>query len=228
MICTTLIGCGDEEDRLLVFAASSLTDSMMQLAEIYEEETGVRVDLSFGASNRLAQQISRGAPADVLISAGEQPVERLEDEGLVVEGSRRPLLTNRLVLVTLADDSRRVTGLKELAETGGMMAIADPELAPAGRYAQEALTHLGLWDALQPRLVYGTNVRTTLGYVVSGNVAAAVVYRTDAAVSDSVLIVETLPEEAHSRIVYPAVVMALTSGMQRRKQAASFIEFLAE
>ena len=205
---------------MLVFAASSLTDSMVQLAEIYEDETGVRVDLSFGASSRLAQQVSRGAPADVLISAGEQPVERLEDQGLVVEGSRRPLLTNRLVLVATG----RVSGMAELAETGGMLAIADPDLAPAGRYAQEALMHLRLWDALQPRLVYGANVRTTLGYVESGNVAAAVVYRTDAEVSNSVLVVETLPEKGHSRIVYPAV--ALTSA-ERQERATSFINFLA-
>ena len=196
---------------------------MVQLTEIYEEKTGIRVDLSFGASNRLAQQISRGAPADVLISAGEQPVEHLEDEGLVVVGSQRPLLTNRLALVTRAGDSGQVSSLTELAETNGMLAIADPDLAPAGRYAREALMYLGLWEALQPRLVYGANVRTTLGYVESGNVAAALVYQTDAEVSEGVTVVETLSEDAHPPIVYPAVVLARS---EMQKEAAAFIEFL--
>ena len=156
--CILLVGCGGG-DRLLVFAASSLTDSMEQLAEAYEERTGMRVDLSFGASNRLAEQISRGAPADVLVTAGVQPVEGLEEEGLVAEGSLRPLLTNRLVVVVRADDADRVSSLQELADAGGGLAIADPDLAPAGRYAKEALVHLGLWGALESRLVFGANVR---------------------------------------------------------------------
>ena len=223
VMCVLFVGCGGGE-RLLVFAASSLTDSMQQLAEVYEERTGLRVDLSFGASNRLAQQISRGAPADVLISAGAQPVDRLEDGGLVVAGSRRSLLANRLVLVARSGDGGSVSGLEELAEAEGMLAIADPDFAPAGGYAKEALVHLGLWDVFEPRLVYGANVRTTLGYVESGNVAAALVYRTDAFVSEGVTIVETLPEEAHSPIMYPAIVLGRS---ENREQAAAFIEFLA-
>ena len=206
-----------------MFAASSLTDSMQLLAERYQEQTGVRVDLSFGSSGRLAQQVSRGAPADAFVSAGAQPVDRLEDEGLVAAGSRRPLLTNRLVLVTRSGDASGISSLEELVQTDGMLAIADPELAPAGLYAKEALTYLGLWDAFHPRLVYGTNVRTTLGYVELGNVAAALVYGTDAAMSENVRVVDTLAEETHSPIVYPSVVVALSD---EQKQAAIFIEFL--
>ena len=209
---------------MLVFAASSLTDSMQELAETYEEQTGVRVDLSFGASNRLAQQVSRGAPADVLITAGAQPVDRLEDQGLVVKESRRPLLTNRLVLVTRSGTSEGISSLEELVETDGMLAIADPELAPAGRYAKEALVYLGLWEGLQSRLVFGANVRTTLGYVESGNVAAAMVYGTDAAVSGSVRVVDTLSEETHPPIVYPVVVLVSSD---KQREASAFIEFLA-
>ena len=223
LVCALCLACGGRNERLLVFAASSLTDPMQQLAEMYEEQTGVRVDLSFGASGRLAQQVIRGAPADVLISAGGQPVDRLADQGLLEAGSRWPLLTNRLVLVARVGDAKSVTGLEELAETGEMLAIADPNLAPAGRYAKEALTHLGLWHAFQSRLIYGTNVRATLGYVESGNVAAALVYRTDAAVSDRIAVVETLPGEAHSPIVYPAVVLAAPDD---QGPAPSFIEFL--
>ena len=196
---------------------------MQQLAEVYEERTGLRVDLSFGASNRLAQQISRGAPADVLISAGAQPVDRLEDGGLAVDGSRRPLLANRLVLVARSGDGGSFSGLEELAEAEGMLAIADPDLAPAGGYAMEALIHLGLWDVFEPRLVYGANVRATLGYVESGNVAAALVYRTDAFVSEGVTVVETLPEVAHSPIVYPAVVLGASD---EQEAAGAFVGFL--
>ena len=223
LVCALCLACGTSNERLLVFAASSLTDPMQQLAEMYEKQTGVRVDLSFGASGRLAQQIIRGAPADVLISAGGQPVDRLEGERLLAEGSRRPLLTNRLVLAVRSGDAGVFSSLEELAETGEMLAIADPDLAPAGLYAKEALTHLGLWETFEPRLVYGANVRTTLGYVESGNVAAALVYRTDPAVSDGVIVVETLPEEYHSPIVYPAVVLISST---KQESAAAFIEFL--
>ncbi len=224
LVCALCLACGGGNERLLVFAASSLTGPMQQLAEVYEEKLGVRVDLSFGASGRLAQQVIRGAPADVLISAGGQPVDRLANQGLLEAGSRRPLLTNRLVLVARVGDAESVTSLEELAETGEMLAIADPDLAPAGGYAKEALIHLGLWETFEPRLVYGANVRTTLGYVESGNVEAALVYRTDAFVSEGVTVVETLAEEAHSPIVYPAIVLGRSD---KREQAAAFIEFLA-
>ena len=207
-----------------MFAASSLTDSMQQLAEVYEERTGMRVDLSFGASSRLSQQISRGAPADVLVTAGVQPVKGLEDEGLVVEGSLRPLLTNRLVVVVRAGDQDGVSSLQELSDAGGGLAIADPDLAPAGRYAKEALVHLGLWDGLQSGLVFGANVRATLGYVEAGNVEAAVVYRTDAGVSKGVRVVETVAEEAHSPIVYPAVVVEASD---KEEKAGDFVDFLS-
>ena len=224
LACVFLSSCGGGDDRLLVFAASSLTDSMQELAETYKEQTGVRVDLSFGASNRLVQQVSRGAPADVLITAGAQPIDRLENQGLVVKGSRRPLLTNRLVLVTRSDTSEGISSLEELAGTAGMLAIADPELAPAGRYAKEGLVYLGLWEGLQSRLVFGANVRTTLGYVESGNVAVALVYRTDAAVSQNARVVDTLAEETHSPIVYPVVVLVSSD---KQQEASAFIEFLA-
>ena len=224
LVGTLCLGCrGNDSPRLLVFAASSLTDSLQPLAQLYKEQTGVAVDLSFGASNSLARQISRGAPADVLVSAGLQPIDRLTSEGLAAPDSRRDLLANRLAMVT-ANEATAPADLQELANGEASLAIADPDLAPAGGYAREALRHLGLWDTLQPRLVYGPNVRATLGYVESGNVAAALVYATDAIISDGVSVAALLPQDSHPPIIYPGIVLARSS---QQMQATAFLDFLA-
>lgn len=219
-----LSGCASGQDRLLVFAASSLTDAMEQLGEVYQAQQGVRVDFNVGASNALSQQIARGAPADVFIAAGVQPVDRLEAEALVLPGTRRDLLTNRLVLVVPVETARHINSLEDLRETDVLLAMADPDLAPAGQYTREALVNLDLWQALESRLVYGANVRTTLGYLESGNVGAALVYRTDAAISDQVQVVVTLPGESYSPIRYPGVVLTRSENQQA---AEAFLEFLS-
>ena len=105
----------------------------------------------------------------------------------------------------------------------GRVAIADPDLAPAGRYARESLTRLGLWDAIQERLVIGINVRATLAYVESGNVDAALVYQTDAAIAGDVQVLDIVPPESHSAIVYPAAVIKRS---ERKIEAREFLVFL--
>jgi len=210
------------QEKVLVFAAASLTDVLQAQAELFDKERGVRVDINFGASNSLAQQIARGAPADVFIAAGAQPVADLERMGLTARGSTRELLTNDLVLVAPAG-AGLVRSLDDLRKPNMRLAIADPELAPAGLYARQALVSLGLWPAVQPRLVLGRDVRTTLAYVESGSADAAVVYRTDAQISRDLEVVATFPRDSHDPIAYSAVVLRASSN---GAGAAAFLDFL--
>ena len=166
-----IAGCGPKNDastEILVFAAASLADVMTEVEEAFERQSDVKVDISYGGSQLLAQQIASGAPADIFVSAGRFPVDFLKERGLLEPGWSS-LLTNKLVVTSPTSGGAGVTSLAELAAPEvRRIAIANPKLAPAGRYAQESLTQLGLWDRLQPKLVFASDVRATLAFVEAG------------------------------------------------------------
>ena len=217
-----LIACGGERD-LLVFAATSLRDPLTEVSRRYEEDTGVNVDLSFGASQSLAQQIASGAPADVFISAGTAPVRFLAARGLTKDDSALKLLGNELVVV-MPEDSEEIDSLDSLASNAiGRIALADPSLAPAGAYAREALQSEEVWDGLQSKLLLGKDVRAAMTYVEVGNADAGIVYRTDAGSSDSLVVVHAVEPTLHSAIVYPAVAIDDSSN---REDTADYLDLL--
>ena len=221
----SLLECGppsSERGELLVFAATSLTDALTDVARAFEEQSATGVVFSYGGSQMLARQIASGAPADVFIAAGEFPVQFLADKGMI-EPEATDLLSNKLVLVTRSDDLRLETLEQLNTDAVERIAVANPELAPAGRYARESLTHLGLWDELRRKLVLGPDVRVTLAYLESGNVDVAIVYRTDARIARGVSVLDIVPSESYSRIVYPAVVVRRS---HQRAHAAEFLKFL--
>jgi molybdate transport system substrate-binding protein len=217
-------GCrGTGEKGLVVFAATSLSDALQDVGKTFAQEHGVRVRFNFGASTALAQQLLRGAPADIFIAAGAQPVDMLASRGLLLEGSRIDLLTNTLVLVGRAEGSPQASSIPQLLLGASRIAIADPQAAPAGRYAQQALENLGVWERLQGRLVFAADVRTALAYVASGNVQLGIVYATDARGNSRVRVLEVFPAESHATIVYPAVIL---KGTEQRVAAEAFVAFL--
>ena len=219
-------GCGSDggDGDILALAATSLRDPLIELSEEYEGRTGTRVNLSFGGSQSLARQIESGAPADVFISAGAAPVEFLEDGRLIDGASVRSLLGNELVVVTL-EDGQPVDSLESLL-SGEVerLALADPELAPAGAYAEEALRSADAWDGLRGKTLFGKDVRAAMSYVLVGSADAGIVYRTDAMSDDSLKIVYTVPGALHSPISYPGMV---TSGASNPSGARAFLDFLA-
>ena len=219
LACTSRSGGRDE---LLVFAAVSLTDSLTEIGRAFEQRSDGDVAFSFGGSQELAQQIARGAPADIFISAGQFPVSFLAAKG-AIDSDPTNLLSNKLVLVAGSDEIElnSVEGLT--TEVVHRIAVADPDLAPAGRYASESLKHLGLWDDIQGKLVFGANVRVTLAYVQSGNADVGLVYETDAMTARELVVLDIVPAYSYSPIVYPAVVVR-DSG--NRRYAGEFIDFL--
>ena len=218
--------CGaDEREEILVFAAASLSDAMDRLGKRFTEIEGVSVRFNLGASTALAQQIIRGAPADGFISAGPRPMTMLDGRGLISADTRRDLLTNHLVLVGDADIAAKlgITSVEDLAIADVRVAIADPDLAPAGRYAREALQNLGLWERLEPRLVFGFDVRVALGYVESGNVDVGIVYGTDAEIATGLEVLGLVPEESYPPIVYPAAVVARSNHVDATRRFLAYL-----
>lgn len=208
-----------------MFAAASLTDSLSEVGELYEYETGVEVSYSFGASQALAYQISRGAPVDIFIGAGELPVQFLVERGMVDPDYVRDILTNKLV-IAVRKGSTKIASVSDLESPNiTKIAIADPELAPAGTYAKESLLNLGLWLEVYSKFVIAPDVRAALAYVQTGNVDAALVYSTDVMVSDQLAVVDVIPSDSYSTIVYP---VAMTKIQDSQIDAERFLLFFGE
>jgi molybdate transport system substrate-binding protein len=157
-------------ETALAAVAANFAKTAQELIDRFAAETGHEIRISTGSTGNLAAQIRNGAPFAVLLAADERRPAELESEGLAVPGSRFTYAVGKLVLWgtdprwVLLDPSTALNDpeLKRLA-------IANPELAPYGRAAEEALTALGAWDAVQPKLVRGEDVGQVFQFVSSGN-----------------------------------------------------------
>ena len=209
-------------DELLVFAASSLAEALADIGRAYQAAHGQAVRFNFGGSNDLARQIRAGAPADVFFSADRAQMDALERAGLVRTSSRRELLSNTLVVVVPAASGQRLATPADLT-TMKRIAVADPDAVPAGVYARAWLRAAGLWDTLRDRVVPTLNVRAALAAAESANVDAAIVYRTDAALSRRVRVAFAVPRDEGPSVVYVAAPVTAS----RQPGADAFVRYLA-
>jgi molybdate transport system substrate-binding protein len=192
-----------------VGAAISLKESMEALAPVLEKEHGVRLELAFGASGDLASQMERGAPFDVLVSAGPEPrLSRIADEACVVAW-------NTLVLVKRAGGRDVAWSTLGATPPSFRLAIGLVPEVPAGVYAEEALRRLGVWDAVAAKVVRGTNVRNVLDLVARGEADAGIVYATDVGIRPGVVSLGAVPDSARPDVRYPVYV---ARGASRRSR----------
>jgi molybdate transport system substrate-binding protein len=206
-----------------VFAAASLVESLKELATLYKQQTTQTVVFNFAASSTLARQIEEGAPADVYFSADEAQMNRLEQKGLLMAGTRRDLLSNTLVVVVAAEHGVKVRSPRDLIRPDiHRIALGDPLAVPIGVYAREYLQKAGLWDRVAPKVVPTENVRGALAAVESGNADASIVYLTDALTSKKVTIAYRVPAEDSPKIRYPVALVRTA----RQPASREFIEFL--
>jgi molybdate transport system substrate-binding protein len=224
-IAWTLAGCGPstpEPPRLRVAAASDLQHALPLLASAFRLRSEVEIDASFGASGQLAEQIRQGAPFDVFLSADRKFVERLAGEGIIRADSVRPYARGSLVLATNAKADLKVNGLADLDGPGiKFIAIANPETAPYGLAAKQAIERAGLYDVLKPKLVPAGTVRQALQLVQSGNAEVGIVSRSIADVPGVRSV--PLPLDASDPIVQYLGVVARSS---RPEDASAFVGFL--
>ncbi|WP_294222131.1 molybdate ABC transporter substrate-binding protein [uncultured Shimia sp.] len=213
-------------EQISIFAAASLHEAVSDIISRFEEKSGHMVTASFAGSSTLARQIAYGAPVDVVMLANVNWMTYLDDKGLLAENSQSTIFGNELVLVVPADaavnsDVTDSSELSELLKTG-KLAMALVEAVPAGIYGKEVLQSLGLWEATRPKVVETDNVRAALALVALGEVAAGIVYATDAAVNDRVRIVARFSAGLHSEIVYPAAVIT----GQDRPEVVEFMDYM--
>jgi molybdate transport system substrate-binding protein len=213
---------GLAQERILVFAAASLKNALDEANGAFPS----RVVASYAASSALARQIENGAPAQVFISADLEWMDYVEKKQLLQAGTRRELLGNRLVLIAPARSKTelRISPGFPLARAlgDGRLALANPEVVPAGKYAKAALEKLGVWESVARRVAAAENVRAALALVARGEAPLGVVYETDARAESAVAVLDRFDPKLHPPIVYPAAVLRGAG-----PQAAAYLAFLA-
>jgi molybdate transport system substrate-binding protein len=161
---------------LTVFAASDLAFAFKELLPKFEKALGVKVTLVLGSTGNLARQIEHGAPADVFFAADQSFLDRLIDRRAVIPETRAFYAQGRLVLATAKTFGRKLDDLRELGDPRVRhIAIANPEHAPYGRAAREALRKTGTWDGITGKLVYAENIRQAVQFIQSGAAEAGIV-----------------------------------------------------
>jgi molybdate transport system substrate-binding protein len=207
---------------ITVSAAASLTDALEEIARAYAGAGGGPVRYNFAGSNVLARQVAAGAPVDLFISADAAQMEVAQAAGAIDERTRINLLGNRLAIVARPGTSMSgVSGLTQPAIR--RIAIGNPDGVPSGVYARRYLEAIGLWIALQPRLVPVGNVRAALTAVENGSADAAIVYESDTVASSRVAVAAIISGPDAPRIVYPAAVVRASP---QRADAERFLAFL--
>lgn len=204
---TTEDGPGGRADRgpVLALVAASTKDAVREVADAFAREGNGEVRISADDSSKLAQQIAEGAPADLYLSANEKWADFVAEKGFAQ--GRTLLLGNSLVIVVPTGNPAGVHKPEELTGPSvKRLAVAGPAV-PAGTYARQALGKLGLWGALEPKVVSGESVRVTLAFVERGEADAGLVYATDAKISERVEQVYQFDPATHEPIRYPLVLL---------------------
>ncbi|MGI6679173.1 MAG: molybdate ABC transporter substrate-binding protein [Dehalobacterium sp.] len=202
------VGPTDEAVDINIAAAASLTDALTEIQTEYAKKSNATLQFNFAGSGTLVKQIQEGAPSDLFISASKGHMDTLEEGGLIVTDSRRDLLINTLTLIAATEKADLITGTDAL--TGAdveSIAIGEPESVPAGKYAQQALESLGIWDQIQDKIIFAKDVRQVLQYVDSGNADCGFVYKSDALLLETGKVITDMPVDSHDPIVYPAALM---------------------
>ena len=214
------------EQSILVAAAASLKNAYEdELIPMFEEQyPGVTVEGTYDSSGKLQTQIEEGLEADVFMSAAPKQMKALDEEGMIASDTIVNLLENKIVLIVPTGSDSKIDSFEKIGDAASI-ALGDPESVPAGQYAKEALTNLNVWDSIQDKVSFGTNVTEVLNQVAAASADAGIVYATDAASkADQVTVVAEAPEGSlEKKVIYPVAVVKATA---HEDAAKAFVDFL--
>lgn len=215
-----------EKTEILVAAAASLKNAYEEeLIPMFEEDNpGITVTGTYDSSGKLQTQIEEGLEADVFMSAATKQMKALQETGMIAEDTVTELLENKIVLIVPSGSAGEWKAFEDI-EKAESIALGDPASVPAGQYAQEALTSLGIWDGIQDKVSFGTNVTEVLNQVAASSADAGIVYATDAAsMAEQVDVIAEAPEGSLAqKVIYP---VAVVKGSAHPEEAEAFVEFL--
>ena len=230
------VGCGSSSNKGAAEGTTEIAAASLQatfddeLIPLFEKENpGVTVEGTYASSGDLQQQIESGLDADVFFSAATSNMDTLVDENLVDKDTVVDLLKNDVVLITPKDSKLGIKGFKDITKAD-TIAIGDPESVPAGKYAKEILTNLGVYDEVEKKASLGASVTEVLSWVAEGSADAGIVYATDAQTENTngddkeVEIVATAEDSMmQTPVIYP---VGTVSSSAHKDEAKAFEDFL--
>jgi len=220
--CHRLSSSTTAQPELTVAAAADLQPAFEEVAREFQALTNVKVTFSFGSSGMLTRQIENGAPVDLFAAANTDYVDQLDKEGYIVPDTRAIYARGHITLWTLKDSPLKIEKISDLTKSEvKRIAIANPEYAPYGMAAREALVNAGIWDTVKPKIVYGENVRQTLQYAETGNVEVAIVALSLSRSSNGRWVL--IPGELHKPIDQALAVIKGTKDEKNARALATFI-----
>jgi len=213
------------KETLEIFAAASTQEILEEINFSFSKQNNINIEMNLGGSNNLTTTIIRGATPDIIISAGELPIENIANNGLIARENIIPLWSNSLVIIHHNNNKDKIISIKSILLNSKRIGIADPNLAPAGYYAKEALNQLVDIKEIENKLVYGTNVRTTLAHFATKHVDTALVYNSDVITfspKESTIILP-IPKSLTPSIIYSTGIL---ESSPRKNIANKYITYL--
>ena len=225
IILLLVTGCdrhGQTADELHVAAAADLIPAFEEIGKEFESTHKTKVLFSFGSTGLLSRQIENGAPMDVFAAASIDFINQLEQKDLIVPDTKAIYARGRITLWMPKNSSLKIEKVTDLTRSEvKRIAIANPDHAPYGKAAQEALQKAGVWEQVKPRLVYGDNIRQTLQFAETGNVDVAIVALSLSKQSDGQWTL--IPQELHNPIDQGLAVIKGTKNESAAREFASFV-----
>lgn len=228
---TTEVTTEGGNSKILVAAAASLQATFdNELIPLFEKENPeIAVEGTYASSGDLQHQIESGLDADVFFSAATSNMDTLAEEELIDEDTVVDLLKNDVVLITPKDSKLGIKSFKDITKAD-TIAIGDPESVPAGKYAKEILTNLGVYNEVEKKASLGASVTEVLSWVAEGSADAGIVYATDAQTENTngddkeVEVVATAEDSMmQTQVVYPVGVVSAST---HKDEAKAFEDFL--
>ncbi len=222
LLAAACLGSAAQKQTVTVAAAANLSEVCPILGQQFEADSGIHPVFSFGSTALLTQQIENGAPYDVFLAADAEHPEKLDREKLLVPGTRAAYATGVLALWIPPGGHAKIDKLEDLASPEvRVIAIARPELAPYGQASVEALTKLGLWDKVKPKVVYSDNISMAKQYGITGNADA--VFTAWSLVLNEKGKTLQVPESLHKPITQELGVIAKSNNQPAARSFAAFV-----
>jgi molybdate transport system substrate-binding protein len=212
----------NRSQEITVAAASDLTTAFEEVGRAFESVHKTKVVFVFGSSGMLTRQIENGAPMDLFAAANVGYIDQLERKGLIIPDTKAIYARGRITLWIPPESNVKLQGIADLARPEvTRVAIANPDHAPYGLAARQALESAGIWDRVKPKLVLGDNIRQTFQYAQTGNVDVAIVALSLSLQSRGRWTL--IPEELHQPIDQALAVMKSTKNEQAARAFATFL-----
>lgn len=232
-ICLFVAGCSKSSEeqelhnpkKVMVLAASSLTDVLNQVKQNFEQtQNEYVIEFSFDSSGTLKTQIEQGVDGDVFFSASQVQIQQLSEKGLIDQDETIELLTNEIVLTSNREVKDPITSFEQLVLSDDVDMIATcMEEVPVGQYTMQIYRNLGLEEQLRSKANYAGNVRQVLEWVASGNCSYGIVYATDAAIEQDVVVQAVADSSLYDEIIYP---VSLLTNSSQKEGAKAFLQYL--